>query len=107
MTGQLTKHIVGVVYGSPLHTFLDLDQDNSGHPCGDIGDAKPLGTVKVDGVKAHLFGFCGLPGEPGCSSKAIQLNLIWAKHGISYIGSSFGETRAALINFSRSLTPVG
>ncbi|MEP7025058.1 MAG: hypothetical protein ABJB47_14950 [Actinomycetota bacterium] len=106
VTGQLTKHEVNAVYGNELHTFLGLDQANSPHPCGDIGEAKSLGVVKVDGVKAHLFGFCGMYGAPSCTSKAAQLTLIWEKKGIAFITQSQGETRAALINFSRTLRSV-
>jgi hypothetical protein len=107
VTGSLTKRDVGVSYGKLATGLLTLDQNNSGHPCGNIGEAKSLGTVKVDGVKAHLFGACDMTGEPPCSSKRTFFTLIWKKGKISFVTQSHLQTRAALISFSRSLRPVG
>jgi hypothetical protein len=107
VTGSLTKRDVEAVYGKLSTGLLTLDQNNSGHPCGDIGEARLLATVKVEGVKARLFGACGMTGEPPCSSKRVFLTLIWKKGKISLVTQSHQETRAALISFSRSLQPVG
>jgi hypothetical protein len=107
VTGSTTKHDVGATYGKLSTGLLTLDQNNSGHPCGDVGDARLLATPKVDGVKAHLFGACGMSGEPSCSSKRTFLFLIWAKGKIAFVAQSHQETRAAIISFGRSLKPVG
>jgi hypothetical protein len=107
VTGSTTKHDVGATYGKVSTGLLTLDQNNSGHSCGDIGDARLLGTPTIDGVKAHLFGACGMSGEPPCSSKRTFLFLIWKKGKISFVSQSHQETRAAIISFSRSLKPVG
>jgi len=106
VTGELTKRDVGANYGKLSTGLLTIDQNNSGHPCGDIGDARLLATPKVDGVKAQLFGACGMTGEPACSSKRTFLFLIWKKGKISFVAQSHQETRAAIISFARSLTPV-
>jgi hypothetical protein len=106
VTGELTKRDVGANYGKLSTGLLTLDQNNSGHPCGDVGDAKLLATPKIDGVKAQLFGACGMSGEPPCSSKRTFLFLIWKKGKISFVAQSHQETQAAIISFGRSLTPV-
>jgi hypothetical protein len=107
VTGELTKRDVGATYGKLSTGLLTLDQNNSGHPCGDVGDAKLLATPKIDGVKAQLFGACGMTGEPPCSSKRTFLFLIWKKGKIAFVAQSHQETRAAIISFGRSLKPVG
>lgn len=107
VTGSTTKHDVGAQYGKLATGILTLDQNNSGHPCGDVGDAKLLATPKIDGVKAQLFGACGMSGEPSCSSKKTFLFLIWTKGKIAFVAQSHQETRSAIISFGRSLKPVG
>jgi hypothetical protein len=107
VTGSLTKRDAGATYGKLSTGLLTVDQNNSGNPCGNVGDVKSLGIIKVDGVKAHLFGACGMPSEPPCSSKRTFFTLIWKKGKIAFVTQSHQETRAALISFSRSLHPVG
>jgi hypothetical protein len=107
VTGSTTKRDVGATYGKLSTGLLSLDQNNSGHPCGDVGDAKLLATPRINGAKAQLFGACGMTGEPPCSSKRVFLFLIWKKGKISFVAQSHQETRAAIISFARSLVPVG
>ena len=107
VTGSTTKRDVGATYGKLSTGLLTLDQNNSGHPCGDVGDARLLATPKINGVKAQLFGACGMSGEPPCSSKRTFLFLIWKKGKISFVAQSHQETRSAIISFGRSLKPVG
>ena len=56
--------------------FVALDQTNAG-PRAVTGAAKPLGTWRVQGHKAHMFGFCGSKGLPSCKIQNITLVLAW------------------------------
>ena len=62
-----------------------------------------VGTVKLFGVTGHLFGFCGKKGEVSCSSKKAEFVLTWKKGSDFYNTSSENETRATLVDFSKSL----
>jgi len=107
VTGELSKRDVFARYGSVRHQLLSIDQNNSGGPCGNFGEAKTLRTYRVEGVKATLYGFCDLPALPSCNSRKAQLLLTWLKHGVYYEASSRGEWRAVLVSFARSLHLAG
>jgi hypothetical protein len=105
--GKARKRIVDATYSKPGHAMLAVEQSNSGGPCGRSEPAaKPLGTVKIHGVTAHLSGLCGMTGQPSCHSKKIFLFLTWRHHGVYYQAISYYEARATLIGFARSLTRV-
>ncbi|HVB43348.1 MAG TPA: hypothetical protein VNF47_11675 [Streptosporangiaceae bacterium] len=107
MTKRLaTKRLVLVSYGPTPFRTLMLSQNNSGGPCTSIGNTKKLGHVRVHGVLATLRGLCGRTGLRSCSSRNIVLFLIWRRHGVYYVASSFGEFPRRLIGFARSLVPV-
>jgi hypothetical protein len=107
VTGELKKRDVLASYGSSRHRELNLEQNNSGEPCGNFGEAKDLGTFRVHGVRATLFGACGIMGEPSCGKRDIFLFLTWKKGGISYQAASHDELRSTLVNFARSTRNVG
>jgi hypothetical protein len=105
VTGKTTKRSVYAEWDGK-HQFLGVDQNNSGGPCGDIGDAKSLGTRKIQGHTAHLYGYCGMQGEPSCATKDISLVLSWKAGRDYYVTFSHNEWRSTLAGFSRSLTRV-
>lgn len=83
------------------------DQINYRFRCGDVGEAKFLARYRVNGVWARLLGYCGGPGEPRCTSgKLYGLALLWAKHGVSYLGLSTDLPRSTVIGFARHLRRV-
>lgn len=100
------RRLVIARYGSTPRAQLMLSQNNTGAPCGSIGDVTSLGTVTVHGVKAKLSGLCGRAHLPPCSAKNIFLFLTWAKHHIFYVASSFGRSRGTLIAFAKGTVPV-
>lgn len=104
--GQPSKRVVDVQYGQLKKGLLALGQNNSGGSCSNLGGAKKLGTVKLFGVTGHMFGFCGKKGEVSCSSKKAEFVLTWKKGSNFYNASSENETRATLIDFSKSLKNV-
>jgi hypothetical protein len=107
VTGELSKRLVDANYGNPSKKFLDIQQNNSGGPCGNIGVAKDLGHYTVDGVRAYLIGECGLPELPhSCHSRDIWLYLSWTKNHVFYQASSHDQWRATIVSFARSLIPA-
>jgi hypothetical protein len=77
------------------------------YPCSNIGEATKLGSYKVDGVTAVLYGACGhLKGEPPCTGRHLWLELLWVRHGVEYQVQSHDESRAANVAFARDLKKV-
>jgi hypothetical protein len=107
VTGELKKREVFAAYGSARHRELNLEQNNSGEPCGNFGEAKELGTFRVHSRRATLFGACGMMGEPSCGKRDIFLFLTWKKHGIAFEAQSHDERRHTLVSFARSTRNVG
>jgi hypothetical protein len=107
VTGEISKRLVDASYGNPSGRLLDIQQNNSGGPCGNIGVAKDLGHYTVDGVRAYLIGECGEPELPhSCHSRDIWLYLSWTKHHIFYQAASHDQWRATIVSFARSLIPA-
>jgi hypothetical protein len=105
-TGQLRKRDVGASYGVTNHQLVAIEENNSGHPCSNFGEASYLGSYRVNGASAKLYGACGTPDTPPCSSPHIYLFLTWARHGIAYQATSHDKQRMALVTFARDLAPV-
>jgi hypothetical protein len=97
---------VGANYGGLSGRVLSIDQNNSGAPCSNFGDARFLGRYSVDGTTAELFGACGMHGLPPCSSIHKFLFLTWIRHGIAFQASSNDEWRMSLVTFARGLVRV-
>jgi hypothetical protein len=106
LAGKPKKRVVDAQYGKIKTGFLHVTQNNSGDLCSNLGGAKKLGTVKIFGVTGHMYGICGKKGLVSCSSKKAEFILTWKKGSIFYNTSSEFETRATLVNFSRSLKNV-
>jgi hypothetical protein len=106
VTHKTSKHSVYAEWDGKKGTFMAVDQNNSGGACGNIGEAKSLGTRRVQGHKAHLFGYCGMKGEPSCAKKNISLVLSWKADKDYYVTFSKNEWRSTLTSFSRSLKRV-
>lgn len=103
---KTAARLVTVSYGLTPHKALNLSQNDSGGPCRKTGTTTSLGTVRIHGTLAKLTGLCGRTGLPPCTSTKIFLFLTWAKHGIYYVASSFGERRMMLVGFARGTVPV-
>ncbi len=65
-----------------------------------------LGTDRVQGTTAILYGLCGSKGEPACSAKGITLLLTWHSGKRHYGAYSSKESRAHLLGFARGLRKV-
>lgn len=107
VTGELKKREVFAVYGSFKHRALNLEQNNSGGPCGNFGEARKLASYRVHSVTATLFGACGVKGEPSCGKRDIDLFLTWNKGGIAFQAASHDERRPTLVSFARSTHSAG
>jgi hypothetical protein len=101
------KRTVSAYYGSIMHASLSLTQNNAGHTCA-LGSFQGtfLGTYRIHGIKASMFGFCGSGLEPACTSTDIELWLNWKAKGNYYTASSHDESRARLVHFAATLTPA-
>jgi hypothetical protein len=101
------RRLVTAYYGSFLKTGLGLEQDNAGKSCS-FGrfPGRTLGSYRVRGNGATLYGFCGYPGTPSCTSKNIELWLVWKSGGNYYVASSHNETRSRLVHFASTLKKV-
>jgi hypothetical protein len=105
-SGKGKDKIVAVEYGSLTAHMVGLTQDNASGPCGDT-DGTSLGSYKIDGTAAHLYGECGaVAPQYSCSSTKIELWLIWSKGRDYYVASSFDESRSRLVRFARDLMNV-
>jgi hypothetical protein len=101
------KQSVSVTYGSATGRLIAFAQNDAGRPCGKAESGKPLGTLRVHGITAHLAGMCGVHGLPSCSSRNIFLLLTWRRHGIYVQVVSHDERRGTLAGFARGLKRVG
>jgi hypothetical protein len=104
-TGKLSKRDVFAEWGAKKRS-MSVDQNNSGGACSNFGAAKPLGTYRIQGHKAHMFGFCGVKGLPSCKIRNIVLVLAWKAGKDYYVTYSNNEWRSTLAGFSRSLHRV-
>jgi hypothetical protein len=95
--------------GSRQFTLFQADAPHAKmYPCSNIGEATSLGSYKVDGTTAVLYGACGtLKGEPRCTRRYhVWLELRWVRHGVEYQVQSHDESRAANVAFARNLHKV-
>lgn len=105
-SGRQSKRDVFASYGSFLARWLSIQQNNSGGACGNFGAARRLGSYRVMGTRATLWGVCGAHLGPPCSSRKITMFLIWKKNGNYYVAGSHNERRRVIISFARSLYRV-
>jgi hypothetical protein len=103
VSGATNKRVVTVSFGNFNTHSLELTQNNYGRACGDGNQGTYLGSSRVHGVPAKLYGFCNMLGAPSCSSAKIEMWLIWAHKGVYYVASSFNESRKNLENFASTL----
>jgi hypothetical protein len=106
VSGKQSKHAVYAEWDGAKRRSLAVDQDNASGPCGNIGDAKPLGTYRIQGHRAHMFGYCGMKGEKSCKVRDIGLVLQWRAGKKFYVTFSNDQWRSTLAGFSRSLRRV-
>jgi hypothetical protein len=106
VTSKLSKRDVFAEWNGSNKRSLWVDQNNSGGACSNFGAAKPLGTYRIQGRKAHMFGFCGVKGLPSCHRRNIVLTLAWKAGKKYYVTYSTNEWRRTLVGFSRSLRRV-
>jgi hypothetical protein len=106
VTGKLRKHDVYAEWDGAKKRYMSVDQNNSGGACSNFGAARPLGTYRIRGHKAHMFGFCGGMGLPSCRTRNIVLVLAWKAGRNYYVTYSNNEWRSTLAGFSRSLRRV-
>ncbi len=100
---KAARRLVISQYGPKPSANLTISQNNSNGPCTRTRKGKALGQFRVLGSKAFLTGDCDAPHLPACSSRKIFLFLTWRKSGVYYQASSYGETRAVLLGFAKSL----
>ena len=106
VAGKLRKRNVYAEWRGSKKRYMSIDQNNSGGPCSNFGAARPLGTYRIQGHKAHMYGFCGIGTLPSCRSKNIVLVLTWKAGRDYYVTYSHNEWRRTLVSFSRSLRRV-
>jgi hypothetical protein len=73
---------------------------------GNLPPSVKLGTYRVDGTKATLYGVCRLFNNPPCNHLAIERFLVWTKGLDYYVVSSFDERPATVVGFARKLKAV-
>jgi hypothetical protein len=105
--GEFAKRVVIANYGRTVRAQLSVSQNNYGKPCLRRTAMTQLGPVTVRGARATLSGLCGFSGFPPCTARRIWLYLVWSRHRIYYVASSWGERRSTLISFARGLVRVG
>ncbi len=102
--GQRGKHDVYAQWNSKNGlTYLSIDQNNSGRPCSNFGAAKYLGSWRIQGRKARMYGFCGRGKLPSCTSRKVTLVLAWKGGSRYYVDYSHNEWRRTLVSFARSM----
>jgi hypothetical protein len=106
VSGKTSKRDVYAEWGGSHMRYMSLDQNNSGGACSNFGAAKPLGTLRIQGHKARMYGFCGTKGLPSCSKKGIVLVIAWKAGRDYYVTYSNNEWRRTLVAFARSLRRV-
>jgi hypothetical protein len=100
------KRIVSVGYGTFKTKSLSLSQDDANGPCGDGYAGTELGSYRIHGIKAQLWGYCGFDDLPACSSTKIELWLTWQHKADYYTASSYNEARSRLLHFASTLKQV-
>ncbi len=100
------KRVVTVNFGSLLHRDLGLVQDDASGACQAATAGTKLGTYKIHGVKAHMYGYCDLNGAPRCTAKDIELWLVWKNKSHYYTASSHDFSRYKLWLFASKLKKV-
>jgi hypothetical protein len=105
-SGRHTKRDVYAEWDGSHLQYLTLDQNNSGGACSNFGAARFLGTYRVQGRRARLYGFCGSRGLPSCRAKGAVLVLTWRQGKRYYVAYSSHEWRATLLGFARHLRYV-
>lgn len=106
LTATVSRKTVSASYGGSDERSVMIQEVNYHLPCGNLGEAKRLGHYRVDGVRATLYGSCGLHGLPSCHARKISLDLLWVKRGKSYALTCFALRRAAVLAFGRAMRPV-
>jgi hypothetical protein len=102
-SGARTKADVYAQYTGSHQRFLTLDQTDYRFACSNFGAARYLGSYRIRGRKARLYGFCGSKGQPSCTSIAAILVLAWRAGSRFYTTYSSQEWRATLVSFARNL----
>lgn len=97
------KRSVSAFYGSILKASLSLEQDNAGKACNTSYPGTSLGTYRIHGHPASLYGYCGIGDAPPCTSTDIELWLTWKVKSDFYIASSHDESRSRLVHFATVL----
>jgi hypothetical protein len=100
------RRVVSVNYGSFIHRGLGLVQDNAAGSCDMTSAGTSLGTYKIHGMTAHMYGYCNLSGAPPCSSVNIELWLVWKSKSFYYTASSHDFSRHKLWLFADHLVKV-
>jgi hypothetical protein len=106
VTGHLKDRVVDASWGNLVKKAFTLEQDNASIPCGNGEEGASLGHFKVQGVTAHMYGYCGTGTPYSCGSTNIALWLMWKKGKNYYIAASHDQTRANLLLFARTLRKV-
>jgi hypothetical protein len=101
--GRTSKRDVYAEWDGARRRYLTLDQNNSGGACSNFGAARFLGTYRVQGQRARLYGFCGSRGLPSCRGRGTVLVLSWRSGQRYYVAYSGREWRATLLGFARHL----
>jgi len=103
VAGGANKRIVSIGYGTFNTKSLALTQDDANGPCGNGYAGTSLGTYRIHGIKAQLWGYCGFDNLPSCSSTKIELWLMWQHKADYYTASSYNEARSRLLHFASTL----
>jgi len=106
VAGGAHKRIVSVGYGTFDTKSLALMQDNASGPCGNGYTGTDLGSYRIHGIKAELWGYCGFDDLPSCTSTKIELWLTWKQKANYYTASSYNEARSRLLHFASTLRQV-
>jgi hypothetical protein len=106
VAGGAHKRIVSVGYGTFATKSLALTQDNASGACGSGYPGTALGSYRIHGVKAKLWGYCGFNDLPSCTSMKIELWLTWQRKADYYVASSYNEARSRLLHFASTLKKV-
>jgi hypothetical protein len=101
--GKTSKRIVSVSYGSIIKKSFSLAQDNASGPCFSGAAGTYLGTYKIHGATAHMYGYCGFGGAPPCSNASIEIWLTWQVKKVYFRASSHDEARSNLVHFASVL----
>jgi hypothetical protein len=106
LPGKTSKHVVTVSYGNFNSHALELSQNNAGGACGNGDEGTYLGSYRINGIRAQLWGFCGFNGAPSCKSTKIEIWLTWKHRSDYYVASSYNESRSRLVHFAATLKAV-